>query len=96
MKAIPLNVRTAAVARRIIRFEDAGDALKDPVRFMAYAMARATRADMKLFSRYVFDIDFREALDRAPPEIIDPRSWAYWNNVTGRYPAPRQPKRRLP
>jgi len=23
------------------------------------------------------DEDFREALDKAPPGIIDPRSWAY-------------------
>jgi hypothetical protein len=35
------------------------------------------------------------ALDRAPPGIIDPRSWAYWNSKMGRYPAPPLPKRRF-
>jgi hypothetical protein len=45
--------------------------------------------------RYVSDYDFRAALDQAPPGIIDPRSWAYWNNVMGRYPAPPMPKRKL-
>jgi hypothetical protein len=37
----------------------------------------------------------REALDKAPAGIIDPRSWAYWNLKMGRYPAPRMPRRRL-
>jgi len=27
------------------------------------------------------------------PGIIDPRSWAYWNNKMGRYPAPPLPQR---
>jgi len=96
MKLIPLNTRTAAVARRVVWFENPSDALQDPVRFMAYAMAHARHADMKLLRRYVSAEDFLEALDRAPPGIIDPRSWAYWNNVMGRYPAPPLPKRRLP
>jgi hypothetical protein len=48
---------------------------------------------MKALRRYVTDEDFREALDKAPPGIIDPRSWAYWNSVMGRYPAPPLPKR---
>ena len=42
MKPIPLNTRTAAVARRVVWFEDPADALQDPVRFMAYAMAHAS------------------------------------------------------
>ena len=65
------------------------------VRFMAYAMAYATHADMKVLRHYVSDDDFREALDKAPPGIIDPRSWAYWNSRMGRYPAPPLPRRML-
>ena len=38
----------------------------------------------------------REALDRAPPGIFDPRSWAYWNLKLGRYPAPALPRRAFP
>lgn len=34
-----------------------------------------------------------EALERAPPGIIDPRSWAYWHSKMGRYPAPPMPTR---
>jgi hypothetical protein len=95
MKQIPLNTETQEVARRIVWFEDPAEALADPVRFMAYAMARATHEDMRVIRRYVSDDDFREALDNAPPGLIDPRSWAYWNSKMGRYPAPPLPKRQL-
>jgi hypothetical protein len=45
--------------------------------------------------RYVTDQDFREALDHAPPGIIDARSWAYWHSKLGRFPPPPLPKRQL-
>lgn len=95
MKPIPLNPETEAVARRVVWFEEPAEALADPIRFMAYAMASATHPDMKVLRRYVSDDDFREALDKAPPGIIDPRSWAYWNSRMGRYPAPPLPRRIL-
>lgn len=95
MKPIPLNPETEAVARRVVWFEPPEAALSDPVRFLAYAMARATHADMQAIRRYVDDADLVEALDHAPPGVIDPRSWAYWNSKMGRYPAPPLPGRRL-
>jgi hypothetical protein len=95
MKPIPLTPATEAVARRVIWFEEPAEALSDPVRFMAYAMASATHADMKVLRRHVSDEDFLEALDKAPPGIIDPRSWAYWNSKMGRYPVPPAPARVL-
>jgi hypothetical protein len=93
MKPIPLTPETEAVARRVIWFEEPAEALSDPIRLMAYAMASATHGDMKVLRRYVSDEDFLEALDKAPPGIIDPRSWAYWNSKLGRYPAPPLPVR---
>jgi hypothetical protein len=95
MTPIPLTPETEAIARRIIWFEPPAIALQDPIRFMAYAMKHATHQDMKALRRHVSEADFREALDRAPPGIIDPRSWAYWNNTMGRYPAPPLPTRRF-
>jgi hypothetical protein len=95
MKEIPCNAETEAVARRILWFESPEEALSAPARFMAYAAASATHEDMKLLRQYISDDDFREALDQAPPGIIDPRSWAYWNSKMGRYPAPPLPKRQL-
>ncbi len=95
MKPLPRTPDIKAVARRVVWFEDPDEALSDPIRFMAYAMAAATHADMKLLRRHVSDDDFREALDKAPPGIIDPRSWAYWNIKMGRYPPPPLPRRRF-
>ena len=95
MKPIPLTPETERIARRVIWFEGPAQALADPVRFLAYAMRYATHEDMKAIRRHVSDDDFREALDHAPPGIVDPRSWAYWNAMMGRYPAPPLPLRRL-
>jgi hypothetical protein len=92
---IPLNEETAAIAARVIWFEPASEALSEPVRFMAYAMTYAMHEQMRVLRRYVSDDDFREALDRAPPGIIDGRSWAYWNSKMGRYPPPPLPVRRF-
>jgi hypothetical protein len=93
MKPIPLTALTRLIAARIIWFEPPERALARPIRFMAYAMANALPEDMRVLRRYVSDDDLREALDHAPPGIIDPRSWAYWNSKVGRYPAPPMPVR---
>jgi hypothetical protein len=95
VNSLPLTPETAALAQRLIWFEPPALALADPVRFAAYAFAYATHADMKLLRTYLSDDDLREALDRAPPGIIDPRSWAYWNGKLGRHPAPPLPVRRF-
>jgi hypothetical protein len=95
MKPIPINDETRALARSLIWFETPEEALANPVRFMAYAFARATDAEMKILRRYVSDADWVAALDAAPPGIIDARSWAYWQLMAGRYPHPPMPQRRF-
>jgi hypothetical protein len=95
VRPIPLNDETRALAASLVWFEPAGEALADPIRFMAYAFARATHEEMKRLRAYVDDCDFAEALERAPPGIIDPRSWAFWNARIGRYPTPPLPVRRF-
>ncbi len=95
MKPIPLTPDTEALARRLVWFEEPSEAMSDAFRFVAYALARATHEDMKLLRHFLSDDDLREALDNAPPGIIDPRSWAYWNSKLGRYPVPPMPKRQL-
>ena len=74
MKAIPVTPLTLDIARRIIWFEPPDHALADPIRFMTYAMTYARHEDMRVIRRYVSDDDMRDALDHAPPGIIDPRS----------------------
>jgi hypothetical protein len=83
------------LAPRVIWFEPAEKALSNPVRFLAYVMTYGTLEDIRVVRRYLDFDDFREALEHAPPGIIDDRSWAYWNTVTGRYPVPPKPRRRF-
>ena len=92
MKTIPLTPYTEALARRLVWFEEPPEALSDPVRFLAYAMARATHEEMTILRGFMSDDDLREALDHAPPGIIDPRSRDFWNSKLGRYPAPPLPR----
>lgn len=95
MQPLPHAPEIEALAARIVWFEPPDKALSDPIRFMAYAMAHATSDDLSVLRRYVSDADFREALDNAPPGIIDARSWAYWNLMMGRSPPPPMPQRRF-
>jgi hypothetical protein len=95
MTPIPLAPETEAVARRVIWFEPPAQSLADPIRFMAYVMTYATIQDLRILQPYITDATLREALDNAPPGIIDPRSWAYWNDRIGRYPPPPMPVRRF-
>ena len=67
MKPIPLTPDTAALARRLIWFEEPQEALSDPPRFVAYALARATREEVKILRDIISNDDLREALDKAPP-----------------------------
>lgn len=96
MKALPINREMARIARKLVWFEEPEQSLANPIRFIAYAMARATATDMAEIRRHVSDEDFIQAIDHAPPGIIDPRSWAYWNIViAGRSPPPPLPIRRF-
>jgi hypothetical protein len=93
--SIPVTPVTCELARRIVWFEPPEQSLAHPIRFLAYAMSYARHEDMRVIRRYVSDADLRHALDHAPPGIIDPRSWAYWNVKMGRYPPPPLPQRKL-
>jgi hypothetical protein len=96
MKPLPRNSDLLAVAPRVIWFEPPEQALADPIRFLAYLMTYGTLEEIAVVRRYLDLDDFRQALDHAPPGIIDERSWAYWNVVFGRYPAPPLPRRSIP
>lgn len=96
MKPLPCSDDLLKVAPKVVWFEPPERALADPVRFLAYLMTYGTIEDIAVVRRYLSLDDFREALEQAPPGIIDARSWAYWNVMTGRYPVPPLPQRRIP
>jgi hypothetical protein len=96
MTPLPLTPQIEGIARRVVWLEPPAQSLTDLARFMAYAMTYGDDADMRELRKHLSDDDLREALDRAPAGIFDPRSWAYWNLKLGRYPAPPMPERKLP
>jgi hypothetical protein len=96
MKQLPRNGDLLAIAPRVIWFDPPERALAEPIRFLAYVMTYATAEEIAVVRRYVTLDDFREALENAPPGIMDERSWAYWNVMTGRYPVPPMPRRLIP
>jgi hypothetical protein len=96
MKPLPHNAELLELAPRVIWFEPPERAPAEPVRFLTYVMTYATLEELAVIRRYVTMDDFREALEQAPPGIMDDRSWAYWNVVTGRYPVPPMPRRVIP
>ncbi len=93
LKPLPKTPELKALSQRVIWFEKPDVALADPIRLLAYAMTYGAYEDMKTLRIYFNDDDLRTALDQAPPGIIDGRSWAYWNLILGRYPAPPMPVR---
>lgn len=95
MKSLPLTPEIEAIARRVNWFESTAPAVANPARFLAYVMTYGDDADMREIRRILSDSDLREALDRAPAGIFDPRSWAYWNLKLGRYPTPPMPEREI-
>lgn len=95
MKPLPPNPDLKAVAANVIWFEAPEKALADPIRFLAYLMTYGTPDELAVVRRYASEADFQEAVENAPPGIMDERSWAYWNIVAGRYPVPAMPRRRL-
>lgn len=76
--AIPATPETLAIARRIVWFEAPETALSNTRRFMAYAFRYGTHEDLRELRHHLTDDQMREALEQAPPGIIDARSWAYW------------------
>ena len=72
-------------------FEEPQLALTDTARFLAYTMTYGDQADMNIIRLYLSDDELRDAMDSAPFGVFDPRSWAYWNLMLGRFPAPSMP-----
>ena len=94
--SIPLTEATQRIAKRLVWFEPAELALKEPVRFLAYAFAHARDCDMHVLRALLSDTQLRFALKNAPPGIIDAKSWAYWHLMLDMGDAPSLPTRHLP
>jgi hypothetical protein len=93
MNPLPKSDELLRVARRVVWFEEPEQALADPVRFLAHVMTYGTVEDLVALRGIIGTDEYREVLEKAPPGIFDARSWAYWNLICGRHPAPPLPQR---
>ena len=93
MKSLPQTPALLRVAERVIWFDAPDKALTDPVRFLAHVMVFGTVEDLRALRGIVGKDEYREALEQAPPGLFDARSWAYWNLICERRPAPPMPTR---
>lgn len=93
MDIVPQELR--AVAKHVIWFESADDALRYPRRFLAYVMTYGSLEDILITKKWFSDDDFRSALINAPAGIFDPASWRYWNLVFDHDPVPPLPTRSI-
>ena len=84
-----------AVARRVVWFKPPAEALEGQAEFLAHLMTYGDVEDLRVARRHFTEDDFRSVLDSPPPGIFDGRSWAYWNTVYGRVPAPELPRRQI-
>lgn len=83
------------VARRVVWFKSAEDALKEPKLFLAQLMTVGTLRDIVIAMKYYSDEDFESVLADPPPGVFDIRSWNYWNLRYHREPVPPLPSRNL-
>lgn len=95
MITIPHSDEMLAIARRVVWFKEPADALAQTVHFLAYLLTYGVHEDVRAVRRHVDDRQLIKALDQAPPGVIDPRSWTYWNLMLGRHPASKLPTRHL-
>jgi|SRR6185312_3162235 len=67
------------VAKSVIWFEEPGQSLRDPDRFLAYLMTYGSLEEFLVAARHFPEESFKAALRNAPPGIFDIRSWTFWN-----------------
>ena len=93
--SLTLTDELRKAARRCIWFEPPEVALKEPSRLAAYIFTYGSQEDVTTLRCQITQDDLQRLLDASPPGIYDPRSWAYWNLMAGRYETPPMPQRKL-
>jgi len=84
------------IAKRVVWFQPPERTLADTKLFLAHLMTYGTLDEVRAVKRQLGDHEFEAVLDDPPAGIFDARSWAYWNMVYHRDPAPALPVRKIP
>lgn len=94
---LPATEETLTLARRCVWFKKPEEALTDPLHLVAHVLAHGTFEDVTILQRHIGARGMAEALQAAPPGIIDERSWWYWHLVLlNQSPPPELPRRIFP
>lgn len=84
------------LARRYVWWLPPDDALARPHLLLCQLMQLGTAEDVRLARSLVGDDAFRDALQSAPPGVLDAKSWNFWHLVLLHQPPPPLPSRPLP
>lgn len=83
------------IAARYVWWQPPEATLARPEHFLCQLMTLGTAEDVRTVRRILGDAALVDALDHAPPGVMDPKSWNYWHLFFGRQPPP-PPERPLP
>ena len=83
------------IASRYVWWQSPEATLSRPSHFLCQLMTLGAVEDVRTVRRLLGDAAFLDALDHAPPGMMDPKSWNYWHLFFGREP-PAMPVRPLP
>lgn len=83
------------LARKYVWWDEPERTLRRRELFLCQLMQLGTFEDVHGVRRLLGDEAFKDALERAPPGVLDPSSWSYWHLFFG-LPVPPMPSRPLP
>jgi hypothetical protein len=83
------------IAARYVWWQPPDVTLSRPHHFLCQLMTLGTADDVRAVRRLVGDQALLEALEHAPPGVMDAKSWNFWHLFFGR-PPPPLPSRPLP
>jgi hypothetical protein len=85
-----------AIARKLLWWKTEEEALANPYRLACQIMTLGTWEETLFARAEMTDELFKAALRRAPPGVMDARSWNYWHLVFEMVPVPPLPSRQIP
>ena len=83
------------VAKKVVWYESAEEALSDLPAFLIQVMVYGSPADVQAVEQHVPLEEFRRVLENAPPGVFTKDVWQRWHERFG-MPVPSLPRRRFP
>lgn len=88
--------RLQTIAARVCWWQRAEETLSDTPLFLCRVMTFGTWEDVCFCLDHFGNDAFRDALQSAPPGLLDRRSWSYWHHRLAVFPVPSLPIRAIP